>query len=336
MSRNDIPQIDAADLERLLSPAAAVQVISAALRDGIDPTRDPDRIIIDVCKGQLLLMPGEVAERVGIKIISSAPGNDGTRLPRIQGTFILFDGATLEPILFIDGIALTTVRTPAVSISGVLPVLTRATTPLKVVVFGTGTQARAHVRTVAESLVGVRPLDSVTYVSRQQAARSATGTCELPSTTVQIGSVYMNEALAEADLVVCATPSAVPLFESSVLKNECVVIAVGSHEPDRRELDGALLGRGQVIVEDISTALREAGDVILAIDAGILVKENLIEMRSVVCGDHILTADRPVIFKTTGMAWEDLVIASHVEILAHQVDSERAGILEESGDRQSR
>jgi ornithine cyclodeaminase len=55
------------------------------------------------------------------------------------------------------------------------------------------------------------------------------------------------------------------VFDSGLLRDDVVVVAVGSHEPDARELDGRLLGRASVVVEDVATALREAGDVVLAI-----------------------------------------------------------------------
>jgi ornithine cyclodeaminase/alanine dehydrogenase-like protein (mu-crystallin family) len=50
-----------------------------------------------------------------------------------------------------------------------------------------------------------------------------------------------------------------PLFDSSLLRDDTVVVAVGSHEPDARELDAALLGRATVVVGDVATAPHEAG-----------------------------------------------------------------------------
>jgi ornithine cyclodeaminase/alanine dehydrogenase-like protein (mu-crystallin family) len=44
-----------------------------------------------------------------------------------------------------------------------------------------------------------------------------------------------------------------------------IVIAVGSHEPDRREVDTPLVSRAQVIAEDRETALRECGDIVMAV-----------------------------------------------------------------------
>lgn len=100
------------------------------------------------------------------------------------------------------------------------------------------------------------------------------------------------------------------MFDSAPLPADVVVIAVGSHEPDARELDAALLGRASVVVEDVETALREAGDVILAIRDGTLDAGDLIAMRDVVTGAVQLPTERPVVFKSVGMSWQDLVVAT--------------------------
>ena len=65
-----------------------------------------------------------------------------------------------------------------------------------------------------------------------------------------------------------------------------------------------------MIVEHSETALREAGDVIMAISEGALVAGDLIPMAEVLTGRARLSGDRPVVFKSTGMSWEDGVIAS--------------------------
>ena len=51
--------------------------------------------------------------------------------------------------------------------------------------------------------------------------------------------------------------------------------------------------RGTVVVEDAATALREAGDV-------------------------TPPADRPLVVKTVGMSWEDLVVAEAVVAVARR------------------
>jgi ornithine cyclodeaminase/alanine dehydrogenase-like protein (mu-crystallin family) len=98
---------------------------------------------------------------------------------------------------------------------------------------------------------------------------------------------------------------------------------VGSHEPDSRELDSALLARGSVVVEDTATALREAGDVILAIADGGLTAADLIPMRDLLTRSTAPPSDRPLVVKTVGMSWEDVVVAETVVSAARALNPSR-------------
>ncbi|WP_430790791.1 ornithine cyclodeaminase family protein [Actinoplanes sp. G11-F43] len=302
-----IPLIGGDEIRRVLAAGDAVEVIGAALRGGLDPGADPGRVVVGTAHGQLLLMPASGAEHAGVKIVSVAPGNAGLGLPRIQGHYLLFDAVTLSPVALLDGVALTTLRTPAVSVAAVLPWLTVRAGPLRVVVFGTGPQGLAHVETIDAVVGGGRTQSDVVFVSRRPEEARVAG-----HRVVRAGGGEADDALAAADVVVCATTARTPLFDSALLGDRAVVIAVGSHEPDAREVDGALLGRAHVIVEDVDTALREAGDVVLALAEGHLTADRLIPMRRAVTDPELITSGRPVLFKSTGMAWEDLVVAAAV------------------------
>jgi ornithine cyclodeaminase len=74
----------------------------------------------------------------------------------------------------------------------------------------------------------------------------------------------------------------------------------------------ALCARATVVVEDVGTALREAGDVCLAVRDGALRPADLVPMRDVVTGHTVPPADRPLLFKSVGMSWQDLVVAEAV------------------------
>ena len=67
-----------------------------------------------------------------------------------------------------------------------------------------------------------------------------------------------------------------------------------------------------VVVEDVGTALREAGDVVLAVADGALTPHDLVPLRDVVTGAATLPTDRPLVYKSVGMSWQDLVIARAV------------------------
>jgi ornithine cyclodeaminase len=253
---------------------------------------------VGLAHGEFLLMPSEAASAAGVKVVTVAPGNAARGLPRIQAVYLLFDPATLALRAVLDGTALTTLRTPAVSVAAVLPWLPDRA--LDVTVVGAGPQARGHV----ETLLAVRPLARVTHLVRDP-SRTALD-------AVQLGSPEAEEALLGADVVVCATSARTPLFDSALLRPDVVAIAVGSHEPDARELDAALLARATVVVEDVATALREAGDVVLAVQEGALDADRLVAMRDVATGSATVPAGRPVVFKSVGMSWEDLVVAEAV------------------------
>ena len=131
------------------------------------------------------------------------------------------------------------------------------------------------------------------------------------SRAAALGSAQARGALAAADVVVCATSAGGPLFDSALLRDDVVVAAVGSHQPDRRELDAALLARATVVVEDRATALREAGDVVMAIAEGALGSDDLVDLAALLA-EGATPPEGAVVFKGTGMAWQDLVVAAAV------------------------
>lgn len=305
-----------------LGPRGAVAAIRSALLAGLDPDAAPARSIIDLAHGQALLMPAQDADWFGVKVVTIAPDNPTLGHPRINGLYLLHDAATLRPVAILDGVALTTLRTPAVSVTGVLDVLTHrfgARRGIRLVVFGSGPQSTGHHETLEAHLA----ITSTTVVARsvESAARAGIQGAEL----LAAGDPGVTVALETADVVVAATTARTPLFDGSLVRDDAVVVAVGSHEPEARELDSILMGRATVVVESVPTALREAGDVVLAAADGALDPESLLTMDAVVGRDAAAYDGRPLVLVTTGMAWEDLAVA--VAAYRHQdlVDAEHRG-----------
>jgi ornithine cyclodeaminase/alanine dehydrogenase-like protein (mu-crystallin family) len=90
-----------------------------------------------------------------------------------------------------------------------------------------------------------------------------------------------------------------------------VVVACGSHEPTAREVDTETVRRSVVVVESVACACAEAGDVILAMAEGAVSRKRLYGLAALVRGETPATAG-PSLFKSVGMAWEDLLVASAV------------------------
>jgi ornithine cyclodeaminase/alanine dehydrogenase-like protein (mu-crystallin family) len=292
--------IDATRLIRLVPMHDAIRAIQRTL-----VTSDPDaamaRSVLDVSHGQLLVMPAELGRLVGCKLATVAPANPARGLERIQGTYIVFDGESLAPVAIVDGVELTSLRTPAVSAALVDLVATPDAATLGVI--GTGPQAIRHV----EAVRATRPITRV-LVAGRHAGRAEQAARAMAAHGVTIELVDAAQA-ARADIVVCATSAATPVLEEHDVQDSATVVAVGSHERDRRELPAALLGRAQVIVETESVARTEAGDVIMAIADGALAHDDLATMRQIATGEVRPAADRPRVVKTCGMGWQDLAIA---------------------------
>ena len=310
--------ITAEEITDSFSFLAAVNAIEEALLGGLDPAGDLPRSILPIEKGELLLMPSTSVEGSGIKVLTIAPNNPALNEPRIQGIYLLFDKENLAISSILDGAALTTYRTPAISFAAVRKGLELSRGEISVVVFGSGPQAISHIQTLAALDVKVT---SVVFVVRdiEKAQKRIPDVAQMGLTSdcaIQIlgaESHEVNQHLQQADLVIAATTARTPLFDSTHLKQSVIVIAVGSHEPDIREIDSKLIARAQVVVETRASALREAGDVIMAIGDGSISAQSLHELADVVCGRTTLNREQPIFFKSSGMSWEDLVIARAIE-----------------------
>ena len=313
--------ITAEEITDSFSFFSAVKAIEEALLGGLDPAGDLPRSILPIEKGELLLMPSTSVEGSGIKVLTIAPNNPALNEPRIQGIYLLFDKENLSISSILDGAALTTYRTPAISFAAIHQALDLSQEDLQVVVFGSGPQAISHIKTLGAVLPPDIKVSNVTFVARdlEKARKRIPSLAKLGLTSECAMQIFgadsheVNQRLQQADLVIAATTARTPLFDSTLLKQSVIVIAVGSHEPDVREIDSKLIARAQVVVETRASALREAGDVIMAIGDGSISAQSLHELADVVCGRTTLNREQPIFFKSSGMSWEDLVIARAIE-----------------------
>lgn len=107
----------------------------------------------------------------------------------------------------------------------------------------------------------------------------------------------------------CCTTARSPLFDGRLLSGRAVIVACGSHEPDAREVDSQTIRQCGVLVESKTAAVREAGEVVMAMREGTIDAEDLVTLADLVRAD---AQAPPRLFKTVGMGWEDLVIAGAI------------------------
>jgi ornithine cyclodeaminase/alanine dehydrogenase-like protein (mu-crystallin family) len=293
-----LPYLDGAEIDAILPWPDAIAAIGAAVERGEVGSAAP-RTVLPTPFGELMLMPAQTELAVGVKVLGIAPRNPAQGRPRIQAVYVLFDAATLTPLALLDGTALTTRRTPAVSAFAARALAHPDASVLTV--FGSGPQAQAHVQAIR----AIRPISSITVVGRDPSRTDAL-VRRLADRGVA-AAAGTAAGVAGADIVVCATTAREPLFDGAALAPQACVIAVGSHQADARELDDTVFRRAErVVVENAATALREAGDVISAIASGALTAERLIDLGAI---GSLFPSGGISVFKSVGMGWQDLAVA---------------------------
>ncbi|MFT3797677.1 ornithine cyclodeaminase family protein [Microbacterium sp.] len=304
---------DAASVFRLLPPAGAVQALRDAVVAGASESDAPRTMLPEPDgAGTLAVMPAVDARWLGIKVLSIRAATTSQR-DAIVGTYLVVDPATGALHATIDGTALTALRTSAVSALA----LTRLAAPTasRVLVIGTGTQARAHLHT----LMGLGRFSEFTVVGRDRRKAEALAE-EFPDGSVQVGE--LEPAIRQADVIACCTSARTPLFDGALVSSGAAIAAMGTYQLTHRELDDTIISRASIYVETLETALTEAGDIHQAIDSGVLRPDELRTLAQLFAPGEQIDFTRPRVFKSCGMSWEDLAVAA--EILRRHEQGEHA------------
>jgi ornithine cyclodeaminase/alanine dehydrogenase-like protein (mu-crystallin family) len=211
-----------------------------------------------------LFKPSLTPSALGVKIVSVRPSNSALSLPTV-------------PASHIAGTALTAIRTAAGS--GVATQLFASPTVTAMAVFGAGAQAEAHVRV----MLLVRPHCRTVHVVNRSAARAQAMIERLQrehaavsfQATILSGdepSAAEAELLAgvvfSCQLLCLCTASPRPLLRASMVAAGTHINAVGSYTADCCEMEGELVRRCRVVVDD--DGAWSSGDLAQPLQAGLI------------------------------------------------------------------
>jgi ornithine cyclodeaminase len=234
----------------------------------------------------------------GHKVYSTAEG-------KFSFVVVLFDTIRNRPLAVIDGAALTRFRTAA--ITALVASKAASPEPRKLALLGAGEQGRAQV----EALCDVFSLTTIHIVDpkpqRAWCERLAHDGC------VAVAQVSAADAVHDADIVVTATRSALPVLEGDWLKPGCFESAVGTSSATGRELDDRTMRRARrVIVEWRPQSLREAGEIVLWKDDRDL--DKVVDLPQLYRGEipWRSDADAITVFKTVGIGLSDVAVGHAV------------------------
>jgi len=239
------------DVRNALDMAGCIEACEAAFiaYSGGDAEL-PGVIHLDVPEsdGQIHVKAGHLhgAPRYAVKVASGFYAQDP---PAIDGMVVLFDAHDGAPVAFLlDNGHLTDLRTGAAG-----GVAARHLAPhdvRRVAVIGTGEQARRQL----DALALVRPGFTDVRVWGRNAAhadrRAADLRMRLGSGRAVTVAVSVQEAVADADLVVTCTAATEPLVMRPWLKRGAHVTAVGADGAGKQELDPQILRDADVLAVD--------------------------------------------------------------------------------------
>ena len=273
----------------------------------------PLRTSITPPGGLSLYMPAylKTMGALACKVVTVYKNNPAQyQLPTTIGKVMLQDPATGDVVCIMNGGYLTAVRTGAAS--GVATkYLARNESNQAAGVFGAGVQAKMQLRAVAEA----RKLSKafVYDISDEVVAAYIT---EMSSTLdLEIIRAKSPDEVLQADIICTATSSPTPLFDGNRIKEGTHINGIGSHTPNARELDTAIVKRSKFVGDSREACFKEAGDIMIPVNAREIEASHFYaELGEIITGKKQgRINDREItLFKSNGLAIQDAAAAKLV------------------------
>jgi 1-piperideine-2-carboxylate/1-pyrroline-2-carboxylate reductase [NAD(P)H] len=302
--------ISEADVETLIEPRALMQTVKAGFlaldKDGLI---EPPALRIDGLDGGAAYFTVFPAHNLatGIasaKILAGRPGNPAEGRPEIDAVVALADTRTGRIQALISARALTAYRTAAVTALALTELLKDQ--PRTIGLIGTGAQARAHARMLAETglakaILVASPLQGP---ARAEAfAAELTAINGLPVCATAVGAMA-----AQCDAVVTMSLARTPLSLGKI-PPDLVIVGVGPFYPDAHEIDPDLVSTAAMVVSDHPERLkRQWADSALLDMAGI----DPVAITSLLSGSVKAPTKGRRIMLSDGRGFEDNVAATLV------------------------
>ena len=311
------------DVRAVLTVPAAIDVLEAAFRaqgEGRARNVPRSRILIPEGRGVLHLLsayvPGEPGhpEREGAGVFGFKAYS--AFASGVRFSVNLYSGEDGRLLALIEADWLGQVRTGAASGLATRYLAREDATVAGVI--GTGGQARTQVL----ALAAARPLERIAVYGRDRERRRAFCDELAAQTGVMVEPAESARAAVEgADVVATATTAREPVLSGAWLAPGTHVNAMGSNWHNRREVDDETVERSAVVAVDaLEQARIEAGDLLIPAEAGRFDFARAIELGAIIAGTARGrgSADEITLFKSLGVALEDVAVAGYVYALARE------------------
>jgi ornithine cyclodeaminase/alanine dehydrogenase-like protein (mu-crystallin family) len=292
------------DVRDLLPLAVCIDLMQTAferLASG-EALNQPRRRLILPTGSVLHYMAASDGQYYGAKIYATNPRHGAHFL------FLLYRAADAQPLAIIEANYLGQIRTGAAS--GLATKFMAREDATTLAIIGSGFQARTQL----EAMLAVRKISEVRVWSRDPAKRAAFA-AEATMDTRVVAVETAEEAVRGAQIVVTATFAKEPVLSSEWIAPGTHINAMGSNQANRREIPADLVRRADCIaVDSVEQARMESGDLLMALEEQEWNNSRIVEWKDVVTGrvQARTTPDQVTLFKSNGLAVEDVIAAAFV------------------------
>lgn len=292
---------------------AAMKDAYASLSNGTAVVPLRTRLFIPNYDALSLFMPAymktDTEEALAVKVVSLYPKNPSRGLAYIQAAVLVLESDTGRAIALLEGSTLTAIRTGAGS-GAAIDLLARKDSKV-VAIFGAGPQGRTQL----EAACTARKIETafiydLSPVKTKALADEMAGRNNITKDVRVANSP--KEAIANADIICTATTSSQALFDDKDVKSGTHISAIGAYTPAMQELPVETVARSRIVVDSYATVIEEAGDIVKAIQAGLIKESNIhAELGEIILGKKPgrQTEDEITFFKSVGNAVQDAAAA---------------------------
>lgn len=295
------------DVERILSMEIALEAVENAFKlHGLGKTQMPPKVYLYFEKGDLRAMPAYLEGHAGVKWVNSHPFNREKGLPTVMAILIYNDPETGFPLAVMDGTHITNVRTGA---AGGVAAKYLARKDSRVLGFiGCGTQARTQFLALREVF---EVKEAKCYDINEKSAKSFAEFLEGFGVDCK---VTIAEKACDCDILITSTPSREPVVKDEWIREGTHINAIGADAPGKQEIEGKLLKRAKIVVDDYEQA-KHSGEINVPLSQGVITEGDIYaSLGEIVAGkkrgrenDEEIT-----LFDSTGLAIQDIATASKV------------------------
>ena len=256
----------------------------------------------------LLFMPAwDNKKFFGVKLITATPNNTKVGKPYLNGLYTLMSAENGMPLANMDAKLITNIRTASTSV--LASTYLAKENASSVLILGNGSLSPYYISAYA-SMPGINNI----YVWGRNLDKSQKVIANLSvpnSIQVRALNTY-KDIISTVDIVSCITSSYLPLVELDDISKGQHFDLAGGYKENMLEVSTDVVANCNVFTDNFDVTLEHAGELVKTFAEGKLTRNDIKGDLNFLTKDDSqkrLVQDEITLFKCTGMALEDLVMA---------------------------